>query len=65
KQDNSFEDEGDRIENDLLDLVKQEQEREHKRNMPPTVPNKKRMTLLGQEDNLEVEPTAKLVHLGK
>ncbi|CAF1992841.1 unnamed protein product [Rotaria magnacalcarata] len=65
KQDNSFENEGDRIENDLLDLVKQEQEREHKRNMPPTVPNKKRMTLLGQEDNLEVEPTAKLVHLAK
>ncbi|CAM4889502.1 unnamed protein product [Rotaria socialis] len=65
KQDNSFEDEGDRIENDLLDLVKQEQDREHRRNIPPTVPNKKRMALLGQEDNLEVEPTAKLVHLAK
>ncbi|UJR27563.1 hypothetical protein I4U23_008845 [Adineta vaga] len=66
----SVEDEGDLIEHDLLDLVKQEEQKEQLKDAPPELPVKKRTattTSNGQESSLDVdiEPTVKLVHPGK
>ncbi|CAF2649231.1 unnamed protein product [Rotaria sp. Silwood2] len=67
KQEIPLEDEADRIEHDLLDLVEQEQIKDQQRNTPPDIPMKKRMTLPSQDDHFDIdlEPTTKLVHLGK
>ncbi|CAF4713598.1 unnamed protein product, partial [Rotaria sp. Silwood1] len=67
KQEIPLEDEADRIEHDLLDLVEEERRKDQQRNTPPMVPPKKRLTLPAQDNHLdiELEPTTKLVHLGK
>ncbi|CAF5093499.1 unnamed protein product, partial [Rotaria sp. Silwood1] len=65
KQEIPLEDEADRIEHDLLDLVEEERRKDQQRNTPPMVPPKKRLTLPAQDNHLdiELEPTTKLVHL--
>ena len=72
KKEIPIEDEGDLIEHDLLSLVQEEQERD----LPPALPIKKRSATINaivatQENNtnqnlgVNIEPTTKLVHLGK
>ncbi|CAF0821938.1 unnamed protein product [Adineta ricciae] len=66
----SIEDEGDLIEHDLLDIVKEEEQKEQMKDTPPALPVKKRTATTasnGQENNLDVdiESTPKLVHPGK
>ncbi|CAF4474203.1 unnamed protein product, partial [Rotaria magnacalcarata] len=64
----SFENEGDLIEHDLLDLVEQEkQKEEQQRNTPPALPIKTRTgSLTATKDNnnldFDIEPTTKLTH---
>ncbi|CAF1333578.1 unnamed protein product [Adineta steineri] len=68
KKEMSIEDEGDLIEHDLLDLVEQEQQKELQRNnTPPPVPAKKRMAPTAPDNSLDIdiEPTTKLIHIGK
>ncbi|CAF1492183.1 unnamed protein product, partial [Adineta steineri] len=68
KKEMSIEDEGDLIEHDLLDLVEQEQQKELQRNnTPPPVPAKKRIAPTAPDNNLDIdiEPTTKLIHIGK
>lgn len=65
----SVEDEGDLIEHDLLDIVKEEEQKEQMKDTPPALPAKKRTATTssnGQENNLDIaiEPTPKLVHPG-
>ena len=66
KKETAFEDEGDLIEHDLLNIVEQEQQKDQQKNTPPAIPAKKRIAPLVQENNLdmEIEPTTKLVHPG-
>ncbi|CAF3056472.1 unnamed protein product [Rotaria socialis] len=66
----SFENEGDLIEHDLLDLVEQEKQKEEQRNAPPALPIKTRtgsLTTTKDNNNLDfdIEPTTKLTHPGK
>ncbi|CAF3836161.1 unnamed protein product [Rotaria sordida] len=67
KQDISLEDEANRIEHDLLDIVEQERQKDQQKNIPPNIPAKKRLTSSAQDDPLDIdlEPTTRLVHLGK
>ncbi|CAF4355378.1 unnamed protein product, partial [Rotaria magnacalcarata] len=63
----SFENEGDLIEHDLLDLVEQEKQKEEQRNTPPALPIKTRTgSLTATKDNnnldFDIEPTTKLTH---
>jgi hypothetical protein len=62
----SIDDEGDRIEHDLLDIVEQEQQKELQKNTPPAVPMKKRVAPAAQDNSLDVdiESRTKLVHPG-
>jgi hypothetical protein len=64
KKEISMDDEGDLIEHDLLNLVEQEQQKDLQRNTPPAIPAKKRIAPTVQENNLDVEPTTKLIHPG-
>lgn len=70
KKESSTEDEGDRIEHDLLDLVEQEKMKEQQKSSPPALPIKTRglvSTSAVKEPNLDfdIEPTTKLVHPSK
>ncbi len=62
-----IEDDGDRIEHDLLDIVEQEQQKERQKNTPPAVPMKKRVAPPAAQDNsldVDIESKTKLVHPG-
>ena len=67
KKEAPIDDEGDQIENEILDIVEQEELKEQHRNTPPTLPEKKRSAASTPDNNLnlEVDTTNKLVHPGK
>lgn len=67
KKEAHIEDEGDQIEHEILDIVEQEELKEQHRNTPPALPEKKRLTQIIPDNNLDIEldPTNKLVHPGK
>lgn len=66
KQDISTKDEGDIIENDLLDIVNTELQKDRLRNTSNNQNSEDSLQSLGQDDSLDIptEPVTRLVHLG-